>query len=201
MVAAGLAAVLGQAEDLDLIGTAVSVAEAIQLAEQHLPDVVCMDFVLPDGRGTDAAAEIRRRWPTINVVMLTGSDDDKVLASAVDAGCVGFLTKGTGQTADLLDSLRRAAQGEISLTPDQLRRLVPRLRRDHFELGADLTDREREVLSLLASGTATTDIAKTLDMSFATARNHIQNILGKLDAHSKLEAVAIAVRAGIVDAR
>lgn len=200
MVAAGLTAVVAQTTDLEVVATASSVADALAAVEAHNPDVVCMDYVLPDGRGTDAAADIRRRWPDTQVVMLTASDDDKVLAAAVDAGCIGFLAKGTGRTEELLDALRRAAAGEISLTGEQLRRLVPRFRRDHFELGADLTARERDVLSLLATGTTTPDIASALHISFATARNHIQNILTKLDAHSKLEAVAIAVRAGIVDA-
>lgn len=198
MVAAGLLALLEPVPDLQVVADVRSVREALAAVERLQPHVVCMDHELPDGTGVEATREIRRRWPTVQVVMLTASDDDQVLAEAMEAGCSGFLTKGAGRVEQLLVALRGAAAGEITLSPALLGRLLPHLRRNGSHPGVDLTGREQEVLQLLANGLATTDIAERLVISFATTRNHIQNILSKLGAHSKLEAVTVAVRAGLV---
>jgi DNA-binding NarL/FixJ family response regulator len=198
MVADGLEAVFDLADDIDLVGIARTAADAMRLAEARQPHVICMDQVLPDGRGTEVTAAIRLRWPHIQVVMLTASDDDRVLGDAIEAGCVGFLTKGACRGPVLVDAVRRAALGEVVLPASLVARLLPRLRSVPYRMGADLTARERDVLGLLVTGMATRDVATHLGISFATTRNHIQGVLSKLGAHSKLEAVAVALREGIV---
>ena len=129
MVADALTSMFAQAGGIDIVGVCGTGGEAITLAEQLQPHVVCMDNLLPDARGTDVSAEICQRWPTIKVVMLTASDDNRVLADAVQAGCVGFLTKGTSRAADLIDAIKRAALGEVVLPPSVVSRLLTHMRR------------------------------------------------------------------------
>lgn len=197
MMAEGLGSALGSEEDIEVVGVAGSVAQALALATDQQPDVVLMDFRLPDGDGAAATGEIRRAVPSTQVVMLTGFADDATLARAVDAGCSGFVHK----SADLdtvIDAVRRAHAGEPVFSSEDLSKLVRHLRGDVAPVGGDLTGRELEVLQLLAEGVTTEVLAERLYISKHTARSHVRNILAKLGAHSKLEAVAIAARAGIV---
>ncbi|HZJ04925.1 MAG TPA: response regulator transcription factor, partial [Nocardioidaceae bacterium] len=131
------------------------------------------------------------------IVMLTGDADDQVLLSAIEAGCSGFFTKDRASN-EVADAVRGAAAGEALISSEQLIRLLPRLNRSYQPPGADLTERELEVLNLLANGTTNKVIAAELFLSVNTIRNHVQSILTKLDAHSKLEAVATAVRQGVI---
>jgi DNA-binding NarL/FixJ family response regulator len=199
MVASGLLALLEPIDGIAVVGCAGSVAEAMELTERLRPHVVCMDNSLPDGRGTDAARQIRSTWPEVQIVMLTASQDSRVISAAIDAGCNGFVTKGGGRTEDLVGAIRLVAAGDAAFSPATLSLVFSRARADPDVVGSDLTEREREVLALLATGAPAPDIATTLHISIATARNHIQSILNKLGAHSKLEAVAIAVRHGLVE--
>jgi DNA-binding NarL/FixJ family response regulator len=160
--------------------------------------VVLVDFQLPDRTGVEVAAEVKARNPKTMVVMLTGSTDDRVLLAAIDAGCSGFLTKDRG-ASEVAEAVRAAAAGEALISPAQLARLLPKLSRTHRAVGADLTDRERELLQHLARGQTNKVIAAELHLSVNTVRNYVQSVLTKLNAHSKLEAVSTAVREGIID--
>lgn len=196
--AEALMKVMEDAPYIDVIGTANSVEAAVASARLGKPEVILMDFDLPDGNGAEATAQIKRDLPETKVVMLTSFTDEKVLVAAIEAGCSGYVTKHKA-TEEVLAAVRAAHAGEALISPSMLARVLPRLHRSYRGLGSDLTPREREILTLLADGVATGAIAEALVISPHTVRNHTQSILIKLQAHSKLEAVATAVREGIID--
>lgn len=198
MFAEGLRDALQAYEDVQVVGIAHSAREGERIAKAEVPDVVLLDFGLPDSTGAAAARRIRDAHPEIKVVMVSALVDEAVVLKAIEAGCSGFVTKDRPVGA-LVDAVRSAHAGEALIDPAMLRRLLPRLRRDYRGFGSDLTNREIEVLKLLAEGRSNHDIASTLVLSLNTVRKHVQNILSKLHAHSKLEAVAVAVREGLVD--
>ena len=197
MFAESLGRLLTEEQDIALLGIATTGAQAMELAASVKPRVVLMDYQLPDGDGVAVAGAIKQRDPEIMVVVLTGMADDAVLLAAIEAGCSGFLTKDRAAT-DVVDAVRAAAAGEALIAPAMLALLLPKLHRNYRPARSDLTDREVEILGLLAAGRSTRDIAQQLHLSVNTVRNYVQAILTKLDAHSKLEAVATAVRQGIV---
>ena len=190
--------VLGDEPDLEVVATAASVAEARLMARRHQPDVALMDYRLPDGLGTDAARQIRQENPETKVVMVTGFPDDAILVAAIEAGCSGYITKESAIT-EAISAVRAAHAGEALISPPMLARLLPKLRRDYRGVGSTLTEREREVLALLAKGSQNQAVADQLFLSVNTVRKHVQSILSKLGAHSKLEAVAIAAREGVIE--
>jgi len=200
MFAESIARLLADEEGIAVLGTASTGGEGIVLAERLQPDVVLLDYQMPDLDGVTVAARIKAARPETMVVMVTGSADDRVLVAAIEAGCSGFITK--DQVAgEVASAVRAAAAGEALITPQMLGRLLPKLRHTSTHVGADLTVRELEVLGLLAEGLPTRTIADRLHLSVNTIRNHVQSVLTKLGAHSKLEAVATAVREGLVTYR
>jgi DNA-binding NarL/FixJ family response regulator len=199
MVARGLEAALADADDLDVVALAGTANESVTRFEQLSPDVVVMDYRLPDGHGTDATRRIRALEPDAAVLLLTGADDPSVVSAALDAGCSGFVSK-ESPVEDLADAIRGVARGAAVFPAGLLARALSPAPRGP-SVGADLTAREREVLILLADGCSTEDIGSRLFLSLHTVRNHVRNILTKLQARTKLEAVVVAARAGIVDLR
>jgi len=196
MFAEGIARQLAAETDLHIVGCVFSAREGMRRAESTRPDVAIVDCTLSDSDGC-TAIELLSVTPGIRVLMLTGPQDERMVVSAIDAGCSGFLTK-HADTDELIAAVRQLAAGESYLPSRLLSRLLPRLGTNHHDLGRDLSSREREVLELLATGAPTTKIADELFVSVTTVRNHVQRILVKLGAHSKLEAVAIAVREGVI---
>lgn len=197
MLAESIAAGLRSAGNIEVVGIATTGADGLTLVSKHRPDVCLLDQRLPDVLGTDLVPSLLAASPSTHVLLVTASESDDVLRRALEVRCVGFLTKGEG-IATLIEAVRRAAAGEIVLTPSDLRRLVPVERPKTSRLGFDLTPREREVLALLTDGRSTTGISAELHLSQSTVRNHVQSILTKLGAHSKLEAVTIALREGVL---
>jgi len=197
MFAESLARLLADEEGIAVRGVGANRVEALQLMERFEPRVLLIDYHMPDGDGVAVASEIKAKWPETMVVMLTGDADDQVLIAAIEAGCSGFFTKDRA-SSEVAEAVRVAAAGEALISPSQLVRLLPRLNRTYRPAGADLTEREHEVLNLLASGATNKVIAGELFLSVNTIRNYVQSILTKLDAHSKLEAVATAVKQGII---
>ena len=198
MFAESLARLLGDEDGIEVIGVAASSEEGVDAVQRLKPDVVLVDYRMPDRDGVETAATIKELDPSCMVVMLTGSEDDRVLLGAIDAGCSGFLTKDRA-AGEVARAVRAAASGEALISPAQLARLLPRLSSKHTEVGTDLTRRELELLTHLARGSSNKAIAADLHLSLNTVRNYVQSVLTKLDAHSKLEAVATAVREGIID--
>jgi DNA-binding NarL/FixJ family response regulator len=197
VLSASLAAVLGDQPGLEVVGTAGTIARARTLMGTTAPDVVLLDHRLPDGEGVAAIGELRAIRPSAGIVVLTASAADHVLVAAIEAGAAGFLSKTRG-LQEVTSAVRAAAAGEAVISPELLARLLPRLHRGGTAPRGELTGREREVLSLLADGLSNAAIAATLSVSVHTVRNHIANLSAKLGAHSKLEALSIAVRNGLL---
>jgi DNA-binding NarL/FixJ family response regulator len=166
---------------------------------RHRPDVLLLEQYLPDGLGTNSVAAIVELCPRVKVLMVTADDGDDLLLRAISAGAAGVVLKTNGMET-LVKTIRAAARGEAVVSAGDLRRVLPGSAQARAGLGHDLTAREREVLSLLAAGRSTSAMAGTLFVAPATARNHVQSIMTKLGAHSRLEAVAIALRENIIRA-
>lgn len=198
MFTTSLAHALQAEPDLVVVGQATSIDEARRLVASTAPDVVLLDHRLPDGDGVAAIGELRAIRGTAQIVVLTATTSDRVLVAAMEAGAAGFIAK-TQRLDDVLAGVRAAAQGESVVSAKLLTRLLPRLQRRGIGGGAALTERERDILDLLARGLPNADIAEQLTISVNTVRNHVANVSAKLGAHSKLEVLAIAVRDGLVD--
>ena len=200
MFAESLARLLSDEEGIRVLAVTDSGAAAVELTKQLRPKVVLMDYRMPERDGVAIAADIKSHSPETMVVMLTGLTDQNVLLAAIEAGCSGFLTKDRA-ASEVAAAVRAAAAGEALISPNLLAELLPKLQPSRRSLGADLTERERQILVLLARGLTNKVIASELFLSVNTVRNHVQSILGKLYAHSKLEAVSTAVREGVIDHR
>jgi DNA-binding NarL/FixJ family response regulator len=196
MFSQALSAALDEADDIAVTSAVSTAADGLQAAEETNPDVVLMDYRLPDGNGVEAARRIKAATPAARIVMLTASSDDNVLRQAIEAGCSGYLTK-DHTIEELIVAVRAAYNGEAVISPALLSRLVAR-EADRARPGSDLTARETEVLRLLADGLSNAAIAAELGIRLATVRNHVQSVIEKLHAHSKLQAVATATRLGVI---
>jgi DNA-binding NarL/FixJ family response regulator len=200
-----LATVVGLDDTLRMVAEPVHDPEtAIALCTEHLPDVVLMDIVFKGGMsGIEATRRIKELSPSTKVVIMTAHDEDRLLVEAVEAGASGFLGKDEA-AGELLSAAKAAAEGEVLIDPATLTRLLAQVARERAAerdaqlLMNDLTEREREILQLLAEGMRNDDIATKLFISPQTVQTHVRNILGKLRVHSKLEAVAFAVRYGAI---
>jgi DNA-binding NarL/FixJ family response regulator len=197
LIADAVATALSAAEDTVVRAVVATGAEGLAAVRQHQPDVCLLDQRLPDGLGTDLLAEYLVASPSTRIILVTASDSDDVLRAAIENGAAGFLAKGKRAHA-LAEAVRSAAEGGTVLSANDMRRLMPTTASASNRLGNDLTAREREILGLLARGASAAAVADELFISLATVRNHIQSVLTKLGAHSKLEAVTIALREGIV---
>jgi DNA-binding NarL/FixJ family response regulator len=197
VLASSLAMVLDGEEDITTAGIAHTLAQARQMIPTVQPDVVLLDHRLPDGDGVSAIPGLRDLRPDMGIVVLTASAADHVLMAAIEAGASGFLSK-TRSIDEVTAAVRSAAAGESVISPEMLARLLPRFQRNGTPGRADLTEREREVLSLVAEGLSNAAIAGRLVVSVHTVRNHIASLSAKLGAHSKLEALSIAVRQGLL---
>ena len=198
-----LAMVVERDGSLRMIASPVHVPEeAIELCRVHQPDVVLMDIVFKGHMdGIKATRKIKEVSPATKVVIMTAHDDDRLLVEAVEAGASGFLGKEEAAN-EVLSAAKAAAEGEVLIDPATLTRLLHQVskereaRRDAEALLGELTDREREILQLLAEGMRNEGIARKLFISPQTVQTHVRNLLAKLEVHSKLEAVAFAVKHG-----
>lgn len=195
MVAEAIGLAFGALADLDVVATSQSVTGAIAEAAQHRPDVVVLDRRLPDGDGVAAIARLREAAPGARVLVLTGEASAAVAGRVAEAGADGLMLK-SSRLDDLAAAVRRVASGEAVFDPSMF---GPPPGDPTGRVGATLTGREREALHLLAEGISTGEMTVRLGVSYNTVRNHVQRILAKLGARSKLEAVVIARRAGLLD--
>jgi two-component system nitrate/nitrite response regulator NarL len=206
LIREGLAAVLGAETDIAVVGVTGSADGAVEMAAQHQPAVVLMDFRLSGRTGAEAAADIRAANPETAVVFLSADESDEALSTAVHAGAAGYLVK-RGPVAEIADAIRRAAAGEMLIPGRVLAELMATDRTrasaaaDIRQLAATLTDRERQILELTAQGLENDAIAEQLFIELSTVRWHVSNVLEKLGVHSKLAAVALAAENGLVERR
>ena len=196
LVAEAIGRVLEATDDIAVIGVAASVADLTRFDER--PDVVLMDYVLPDGSGAEATRLARARWPHARVIMLTSVSADETILESVRAGADGYLTKDRA-LADVTAAVRAAVAGEVLLPPEVLTAIAQRLNRAQAEPAVQaLTPREIEVLRCLGAGSSSGAIALDLALSPATVRTHVEAIRRKLGARSRLEAVTVALRHGLI---
>jgi DNA-binding NarL/FixJ family response regulator len=197
----GLAALLDGADDTVVVGHAETGVEAIEKLEELEPDVVLMDIMMPEMNGIEATRKIRADFPDVQVVMLTMLEDDDSLFAAMCAGAHGYILKGADK-ADVLRTVRAVADGEALFGPAMAKRLTGFFQ--HAERRGvtvspfpQLTDREREVLDLIADGLGNAEIASRLYISGKTVSNHISNIFAKLHLADRAQAIVAARDAGL----
>lgn len=195
VVRQGLKTLIDAEDDLDVVGEAGDVDNAIRQVGYHSPDVVVMDVRLPDGTGVEACREIRSRWPDVNVLMLTSYADEEALVSSIMAGASGYVLKRI-DAADLVDAVRRVGQGESLLDPNLTDRLFARIRGDEPDdpLLARLSPQERKILDLISEGKTNRQIAESLFLAEKTVKNYVSNLLSKLEMSRRSEAAAYAAR-------
>jgi DNA-binding NarL/FixJ family response regulator len=196
---AGLRALLGTAPDLAVVGEASTGGEAVTMADRLQPDVVLMDVNMPGGDGIVATRRIVESAPHVAIVVLTMDAGDASIVSALRAGARGYVLKGAQRT-ELLRAIRAAAAGEAILGPGVARKLAVYLAPAAplpLRPFPDLTEREREILELVARGQSNAQITIRLVLSPKTVRNHVSNIYGKLGARDRAEAIVMAREAGL----
>jgi DNA-binding NarL/FixJ family response regulator len=191
LLSEGLAAIINNQTDMRLVAQASTGLEAIQLFRQHQPDVTLMDLRLPDMSGIDSLIAIRTEFPEARIIMLTTFEGDVDIRRALEAGARGYMLKSM-PPANLLEVIRQVHSGKKRIPAEVAAQLA-----EHFGDDA-LTEREIEVLSHIAGGNRNRDIAKRLFISEETVKVHIKHIMQKLDASDRTQAVAIAIRRGII---
>jgi len=196
MVRRGLATFLKVYEDLLLVGEAETGEAAVQLCAEVLPDVILMDMFLPAMDGAATTQAIRQRYPQIQVIVLTSFKEGKLIKNALEAGAIGYLLKDVSAD-DLVRAIRAAHAGRATLSPEAAQALVEESNLPPAP-GLDLTEREREVLTLMIEGLNNVQIAGRLTVSPSTIKSHVSNILSKLGVASRTEAVTLALRNGII---
>ena len=196
VVRQGLKMFLGLDPELEIVGEAENGAEALKLAHELHPDVVLMDLLMPVMDGITAIGHIRKELPDVEVIALTSVLEDASVVGAVRAGAIGYLLKNT-ESDDLCRAIKAAAQGQVQLSPEAAARLMREMRAPEPS-PEPLTERETEVLVLLAKGRANKEIARDLIIGEKTVKTHVSNILGKLGVQSRTQAALHAVRNGLV---
>lgn len=185
-------------DEVEVVGEASNGEEAVEAAGRARADVVLMDVRMPGTDGIEATSEILRRFPDTKVVMLSTYDDRDLVRAALDAGASGYLLK-TASAEEIVDAIRAAVQGKVSLHPDAATALIEAMSEPAPEERFGLSPREMEVLRHLCEGKSNKEIGRAMNISPLTVKTHLQSIFAKLGATDRSQAVAIALRAGIVD--
>ena len=203
VVRSGLRMMLENEADAEIVGEASSAGEAIEAVMRLKPNVILMDIGLPDMSGIDATREIKRRVPEVAIVALTIHEDEEYFFKMLEAGASGYVPK-RAAPEELLTAIRAAASGQVYLYPSLAKLLVRDFldggRAPSAESASDLTEREQEVLTFLAEGASNEEIAASLVISPKTVARHRENIMRKLNLHSRAELVRYAIRKGIIKA-
>jgi two-component system NarL family response regulator len=203
----GLEMVLKEEADIEVVGEASDGTEAVARAAEALPDVVLMDIRMPRSSGIEACRSMKTASPSAKIVMLTISDEEEDLFDAIKAGASGYLLKDI-PLDEVAESVRAVHGGQSLINPSMAAKLINEFatlaRREGEERAEQvpapkLTDREMEVLKLVAKGSSNRDIARVLFISENTVKNHVRNILEKLQIHSRMEAVMVAVREKLIE--
>lgn len=194
VVRQGLRMFLSLDMELEVVGEAVDGAEALRMARDLRPDVVLMDILMPGMDGIEATTRIRSELPDTEVIALTSVLEDRLVVGAVKAGAIGYLLKDT-QADELCRAIKAAAAGQVQLSPQAAARLMREVRVP--DSPETLTDREKDVLCLLAQGKANKEIAIDLSIGEKTVKTHVSNILAKLGVQSRTQAALYAAQTGL----
>ena len=196
VVRSGLSAVLSAFDDLKLLGEAGDGEQAIALCDRLHPDVILMDLLMPRMDGVAAIKAIKEKHPEVKIIALTSFKEKEYVEGALQAGAVGYLLKDVSAD-ELVSAIRKAYLGQPSLSPEAAKVLIQKVK-EPTPPGSDMTEREREILTLMVEGLSNTEMAKRLFVSRSTVKFHVSNILSKLGAASRTEAVALALKNNLV---
>ncbi len=197
----GVRSFLEKQPDITVLGEASSGAEALRLAAELVPDVVLMDLVMPDMDGVETTRRLKQVSPQTQVIILTSYHDDEHIFPAIRAGALSYILKDVG-SSELAEIVRKAARGEAVMHPHVAARVMQELRAPHTPnapFASELSEREIEVLRLIAEGCNNTEIAERLVISEHTVKRHVSNILSKLHLADRTQAAVYAWREGVVD--
>jgi len=200
VVRSGVSAFLASQPDFEVVGEAKSGIEAVNLAQKHVPDVVLMDLVMAKMDGVEATRQVKAVSPRTKIVVLTSYHQDEYIFPALQAGAISYILKDV-KMDELADALRRASQGEATLHPRVASRVIQELHganREELNPYTELTEREMEVLKLIAKGQSNSEIAESLVISVNTVKGHVSNILSKLHLADRTQAAVYAWQQGIV---
>jgi DNA-binding NarL/FixJ family response regulator len=196
----GLEMLLNLERDIEVVGLARDGAEAVELVTEHQPDLVLMDLKMPGMNGIEATRRIRARYPAVRVLVLTTYDDDEWVFDAIRAGAAGYLLKDTPRE-EVIKAVRGTVEGRSFVDPEVAGKLMSHVASQQTAprslITDKLTDREVDVLRVLARGFTNADIAAELHLSEGTVRNHVSAILAKLDVSDRTQAAVIAIRHGL----
>jgi DNA-binding NarL/FixJ family response regulator len=194
----GLRTALGLADDVEVVGEAASGEEAIQVVEDTKPEIIFMDVRMPGMNGIQATRVIRERHPETKVILFTVDESRASIAEAIQAGVSGYLLKDVG-VGELVNAARLALQGKAVIHPTLTQAFIEEVRLVERKPEAPLSPREVEILQQVAYGATTKEVADTLGISFHTVKTHLERIFEKLGANDRAQAVAIAIRQGLVE--
>jgi NarL family two-component system response regulator YdfI len=197
VVREGLHTILEVSGDIEPVGEAANGAEAVRLVGELSPDVVLMDLRMPGMDGIEAIQQIKARYPAVEIVILTTYDDDEYIVQGLRAGARGYLLKDTGRQA-LFETIRAAARGESLLPSAVVDKVVAHLGPPRPVAAGSLSEREQEVLALLAEGASNKEVSLRLQITERTVKAHVTSIFNKLGVNSRTEAVAVALRQGLL---
>jgi two-component system NarL family response regulator len=199
VVREGLSAMLSREKDMIVLGEAKNGREAVQLAAELSPDIVLMDLRMPEMDGVEAIRQIKSLYPDIQLIILTTYDDDEYIFKGIEAGARAYLLKDAPREK-LFQAIRAVSRGESVIEPTVASHVLDRLAELSRQVQTPevLSDRELEVLILIAKGTSNKEIAGTLNISESTVKTHIQSIFNKLEVNDRTEAVTVALRRGII---
>jgi NarL family two-component system response regulator LiaR len=192
VVRSGLGAVISTCDDVLLVAEAGDGDEAIRVCELARPDVILMDLLMPKMDGVAATQAILKKWPHIKIITLTSFKEKQYVEGALKAGATGYLLKNVS-AEELMTAIRRAVSGQPSLSPEAAQVLINRVS-EPPQPAFDITERERDILALMVEGLPNAQIAARLIISQSTVKFHVSNVLSKLGATSRTEAVAIAIK-------
>ncbi len=193
----GLASLLVNREDVEVVGEASSGDEAIERARELMPDVILMDVRMPGVNGLEATRRLKEEMPYVKIVILTVSEDEEDLFAALKGGAQGYLLKNI-DPEDLIACIHQVQRGEAPLAPSMAAKILREFGAAAQRPGPALTQRERQVLELAARGDANKEIARHLQISENTVKNHLRNILEKLHLQNRVQAVMYALREGLI---
>jgi DNA-binding NarL/FixJ family response regulator len=197
VMAEALSVLLKGEADIEVVGQVATVRDAVRLADEASPNVILADYRLPDGTGADIARAVRQHRPRPAVLVLSAVDTIAALMAAAEAGARGYMLKSRA-ASEVFDAVRRAAAGEMLIPSSVLANLLAEKGEQAVLLGA-LTAREREILKLMAEGLGNSAMAERLGIRYGTVRSHVRNLIAKLNAHSRMEAVVRAEELGLIE--